>query len=314
MDKWLAGPGRYLRPLMVTIMFTVCLISGCGHSSEGASARPAFDEANMLFARGHYEQALARYEKLIEQKPGTADRVLFEMGIVYAYPGYDRKDYQKALECFRKIIQDYPESHYRRDSQMLVQQIQHVNIKDNLIAEQQKQIDAYRSRVNTQKNEIDAMQQKIEILQQKVFERRTEPVDKVLIEKEKRRLTLISNGEAVKTYKIALGQNPVGPKEREGDNKTPEGIYTITSRYRNSEYHLSLHISYPGRKDLKRAKELGVSPGGDIMIHGLKKNLAWVGDFHTQIDWTEGCIAVTNQEMEEIARLVPNGTPVEIRP
>jgi murein L,D-transpeptidase YafK len=161
---------------------------------------------------------------------------------------------------------------------------------------------------------ILALKEEIRTLAQKVFDLRTEPVDKVLIEKKNRRLSLISKGEAIKTYKIALGGNPVGPKERRGDNRTPEGTYTIESRNRNSEYHLSLRISYPNAEDKRRAKALGVSPGGDIMIHGIKNGLSWVGGFHTAIDWTEGCIAVTNQEMEEIARLVPDGTPVEIRP
>jgi murein L,D-transpeptidase YafK len=127
-------------------------------------------------------------------------------------------------------------------------------------------------------------------------------------------LTLLSKGEVIKTYQIALGGNPVGPKERRGDNKTPEGTYIIESRNGQSGYHLSLRISYPNQKDRQRAKELGVSPGGDIMIHGIKNGFAWVDGLHTAIDWTEGCIAVTNKEMEEIARLVPNGTPVEIRP
>lgn len=139
-------------------------------------------------------------------------------------------------------------------------------------------------------------------------------VDKVLIEKKARRLTLLSKGEAIKTYKMALGGNPVGTKEREGDGKTPEGIYTIDSRNRNSQYHLSLHISYPNDRDRKRARELGASPGGDIMIHGIRNGLGWVGRFHAWLDWTQGCIAVTNSEIEEIARLVPNGTTVEIRP
>jgi murein L,D-transpeptidase YafK len=139
-------------------------------------------------------------------------------------------------------------------------------------------------------------------------------VDKVLIEKKARRLTLLSKGEAIKTYKMALGGNPVGPKEREGDGKTPEGIYAIDSRNRSSQYHLSLHISYPNDRDRKRARELGASPGGDIMIHGIRNGLGWVGKFHAWLDWTQGCIAVTNSEIEEMARLVPNGTLVEIRP
>ena len=141
-----------------------------------------------------------------------------------------------------------------------------------------------------------------------------EPADKVLIEKQARQLTLISKGEVIKTYTIALGGNPVGPKEREGDNKTPEGIYFIDSRNGNSGYHLSLHISYPNELDKMRARERGVRPGGDIMIHGIKNGFSPVGTSHAESDWTQGCIAVTNQEMEEIYKLVPNGTLVEITP
>jgi len=127
-------------------------------------------------------------------------------------------------------------------------------------------------------------------------------------------LTLFSKGKSLKSYQIALGGNPDGPKERQGDNKTPEGAYVIDSRNKNSRYHRSLHISYPNEKDKKRAKELGVSPGGDIMIHGIKNGLSWVGDLHTDVDWTKGCIAVTDEEIEEIDKLAPNGTIVEIRP
>jgi len=110
-----------------------------------------------------------------------------------------------------------------------------------------------------------------------------------------------------------LGGNPNGPKERQGDNKTPEGTYVIDSRNKDSQYHLSLHISYPNERDKKRAKELGVSPGGNIMIHGIKNGFSWVGDFHSEADWTKGCIAVTDEEIEEIAKIAPNGTIVEVR-
>jgi len=127
-------------------------------------------------------------------------------------------------------------------------------------------------------------------------------------------LMLISQGEVLKTYKIALGGNPIGPKERQGDNKTPEGTYVIDGRNGDSRFYLSLHISYPNERDKNRAKELGVSPGGDIMIHGIKNGSSWVGDGHAKVDWTNGCIAVTNEEITEIARLTPNGTIVEIRP
>ena len=308
------GAGRDLHRLFICIVLSAVLISGCSHSGEGSAARSIALKANALFIQGNYEASLSQYEKLLEKETETADRVLFEMGIIYSHPENDRKNYHKALECFRKIIEDHPASAYRRDSQMMILQIQNVIIKDNLIAAQQTQIDDYRQGIKKQENEIIALQQKIGTLQQKVFELRTEPVDKVVIEKKERRLTLIAGGKAIKTYQIALGGNPVGPKERRGDNKTPEGNYTIVSRNRHSDYHLSLRISYPNGKDLKHAKELGVSPGGDIMIHGIKNGLGWLGGFHAKVDWTEGCIAVTDKEMEEIARLVPNGTPVEIRP
>ena len=303
-----------LCPILFYFILTAALITGCSHDGGSSSAGSIFLEANVFFAQGNYEASLCKYQKLIEKRSENADQVYFEMGIVYAHPKNQRKDYQKALECFHKITSDYPNSEYRRDSQMMILQIQNVIIKDHLIAEQQAQIDNYRREISAQENEIMGLKNKIETLEQKVFELRTEPVDRVLIEKRSRRLTLISRGEAIKTYKIALGGNPVGPKERQGDNKTPEGTYTIESRNRRSQYHLSLRISYPNAKDKKHAKELGVPPGGDIMIHGIKDDLAWVGGFHTEIDWTKGCIAVTNKEMEEIARLVPNGTPVEIRP
>ncbi len=303
-----------LRLFLVCIMLSLLLISGCSHGDKRSTARSIALEANDFFAKEDYEASLAGYEKLIEKKPEVADRALFEMGVIYAHPANERKDYQKALERFRKIINDHPESEYRRDSQMMILQIQNVIIKDKLIAEQQKQIDDYRREIKSRDNDIIVLQDKIEVLEQKVFHLRKEPVDKVLIEKSDRRLTLISKDETIMSYKIALGGNPVGPKEKKGDKKTPEGFYTIESRNRHSDYHLSLRISYPNEDDKKRAKKMGVSPGGDIMIHGIKNGLSWVGGFHTAMDWTEGCIAVTNREMEEIARLVPNGTLVEIRP
>jgi L,D-peptidoglycan transpeptidase YkuD (ErfK/YbiS/YcfS/YnhG family) len=243
------------------------------------------------------------------------------MGIIYAHPRNEQKDYQKALECFQKIVREYPNSKYNRDSQIMIFQIHNVIIKDKVIAAQQTQIETSRQKAKSREAEVIAMQEKIETLQKqngalesKIFELRTEPADKVLIEKKERRLTLLSKGEVIKTYRIALGGNPVGPKERQGDNKTPEGTYIIDSRNGNSGYHLSLHISYPNQNDKRRAKELGVSPGGNIMIHGIKNGFSWIGASHAKIDWTEGCVAVTNDEMEEIYKLVPNGTIVEIRP
>jgi tetratricopeptide (TPR) repeat protein len=306
--------GMHLNFFFVCIIITPILICGCSHLNEGFQAMSTFEEANELFNRGNYKDSLSKYEQIIEKYPTAGDRVLFEMGIIYSYPGNEQKDYQKSLECFQKLIKDYPGSEYRRDSEMMIFQIHNVTIKDKTIATQQTQIDTLQQEVKSKENEIISLQAKIKVLEQKIFALWKEPADKILIEKKERRLTLLSKGEVLKTYKIALGGNPNGPKERQGDNKTPEGAYVIDSRNRDSRYHLSLHISYPNGKDKKRAKELGVSPGGDIMIHGIKNGFSWAGDFHTDVDWTKGCIAVTDEEIEEINKLAPNGTIVEIRP
>ena len=261
----------YLRLCFVWIVVTQILIFGCSSFDEGLQARSIFKEANDFFNQGEYEASLSKYEQVIEKHPSAADRGLFEMGIIYAHPRNERKDYHKALECFQKLVREYPNSEFRQNSQMMIFQINNVIIKDKIIAAQQAQIEASRQEAKSKQNEFIALQEKIETLEQKIFLLRTEPADKILIEKNERRLTLLSKGKVIKIYKIALGGNPVGPKERQGDNKTPEGTYIIDSRNGASGYHLSLHISYPNEKDKMRAKELGVSPGGDIMIHGTKE-------------------------------------------
>lgn len=137
--------------------------------------------------------------------------------------------------------------------------------------------------------------------------------DKVLVEKAAHRLTLLRNGQAFATYQIALGRGGVGPKQREGDGLTPEGLYIIDGRNDRSAFHLSLHISYPNEADKLRATLGGYSPGGDIMIHALSNGMGWIGKQHLRIDWTLGCIAVTNEEMDELWGAIPNGTVIEIR-
>ena len=138
--------------------------------------------------------------------------------------------------------------------------------------------------------------------------------DRVVVLKKDHVLTLYRNGRVLKQYRVALGWDPVGPKERQGDHKTPEGDYIIDRHKANSQYHLALHISYPNEEQVEVARKAGYSPGGDVFIHGLPAGYGRVGAAHRRFDWTDGCIAVTNQEIEEIWRLVPVGTPVEIRP
>jgi murein L,D-transpeptidase YafK len=138
--------------------------------------------------------------------------------------------------------------------------------------------------------------------------------DRVLVEKAARRLTLLRNDVPLKVYRVALGRAPIGPKQQEGDQRTPEGIYSIDFRKADSDFHRALHVSYPEQRDIDRATANGVPPGFDIMIHGIRNGLGWIGTFHRRTDWTAGCIAVTDFEMEEIWRAVPDGTPIEIRP
>ena len=320
------GPFKFCICLIMASM----LLTGCSHFNDGRQVKTTFAEANDLFHRGSYTASLDKYSEIIEKYPKNADRALFEMGIVHAHPKNQQKDYQKSLECFQKLIKDYPGSEYRQNSEMMIFNIRNVALKDTTIAAQQGHIETLQHKVQGKENEIvtlqktieafektiEAFEKKIEALEKRYFDYAIQKgsVDRILIEKSTRRLTLISQGEVLKSYKIALGGNPIGPKERQGDNKTPEGTYVIDARNRDSRFYLSLHISYPNERDKKRAKELGVSPGGDIMIHGIKNGFSWVGDAHTGVDWTKGCIAVTDQEIEEIDKLAPNGTIVEIRP
>ncbi|HKO10967.1 MAG TPA: L,D-transpeptidase family protein [Acidobacteriaceae bacterium] len=137
--------------------------------------------------------------------------------------------------------------------------------------------------------------------------------DRILILKSAHKMELLSRGTVLKTYRVSLG-DPNGPKVQAGDKKTPEGVYYVNAKNAHSLFHRALHLSYPNAADRERARKLGVNPGGDIEIHGVPKNYAWLGSSQRIIDWTTGCIAVTNPEIDEIWDYVPVGTPVEIRP
>ena len=138
--------------------------------------------------------------------------------------------------------------------------------------------------------------------------------DQVLVVKSQRALTLLSHGKVLHTYKVALGSSPVGANEQQGDHKTPEGRYILDRRNAKSRYYKSIHVSYPNEEDKRQAAKSGVSPGGDIMIHGLPNGFGWLGATHRARDWTDGCIAVTDREMDEIWEMVADGTPIEIKP
>jgi len=138
--------------------------------------------------------------------------------------------------------------------------------------------------------------------------------DSIVIEKKAHRLTLYFLGGASSLYKITLGADPEKDKLSAGDRRTPTGVFYIESRNSNSEYHLALRIAFPDSAHRARAAALGLHPGGDIEIHGLQNGRGDTGAFHRTADWTNGCIALTDEEIEEIWTSVPVGTPVEIRP
>lgn len=138
--------------------------------------------------------------------------------------------------------------------------------------------------------------------------------DRVVVLKKERTLQLLSQGKVIKTYKVALGSEPVGPKTRQGDHKTPEGAYVLDSRNAHSRFYKAIHISYPGEHDRAIARQKGVPPGGDVFIHGLPNGFGAIGSAHRLKDWTAGCIAVTDEEMDEIWKAVPDGTRIDIKP
>jgi murein L,D-transpeptidase YafK len=136
----------------------------------------------------------------------------------------------------------------------------------------------------------------------------------VLVKKHEKRLYLMKNKKPFKIYRVAFGANSKGPKRMEGDERTPEGKYILDYKNPDSDFYKSIHISYPNDQDIKRAREMGIVPGGDIMIHGQKNGSKNFSRIQRYVNWTDGCIAVTNAEMDEIWASVDVGTPITIEP
>lgn len=139
-------------------------------------------------------------------------------------------------------------------------------------------------------------------------------IDRIVVKKRDHSMTAFEEGKALKTYRVALGRGGQAAKERAGDNRVPEGEYSIASKNERSTYHRALRVSYPTPLQSATAHSLGYDPGGDIMIHGIRNGLGWLGPLHRYVDWTKGCIAVTDDEIEELMRSVPAGTRVSIEP
>ena len=138
-------------------------------------------------------------------------------------------------------------------------------------------------------------------------------VDLVKVDKSERKMYLLSAGEIVKVYEIALGANPKGHKKQEGDEKTPEGEYTLDYKKEDSSFYRAMHVSYPNAVDIANAEKNGVSPGGFIMVHGQRNWLGWLAPISQRFNWTNGCIAITNSEMDEFMDLVNVGTKIQIQ-
>ena len=138
--------------------------------------------------------------------------------------------------------------------------------------------------------------------------------DLIIVQKSARLLSAYSHGTLLRAYNVSLGPEPVGPKTRAGDGRTPEGPYLIDHHNPTSAFHRALHVSYPSHDDIARAHSASYPLGGDIMVHGIRDSLRWIGHAHLLVDWTVGCIAVTDPEIDELYRIVPDGTPIEIRP
>lgn len=139
-------------------------------------------------------------------------------------------------------------------------------------------------------------------------------IDQVRVLKSERKLQLLAAGVVQKEFQIALGGSPIGHKLREGDEKTPEGHYVLDYKKADSAFYKAIHISYPNAEDIARAKKAGASPGGQIMIHGQKNGFGWLSGAAQQFDWTNGCVALSNADMEKVWKAVSPGTPIELRP
>ncbi len=138
--------------------------------------------------------------------------------------------------------------------------------------------------------------------------------DRIVVHKAERRLDLMRGYSVLRSYRIALGLNPIGQKQRSGDFRTPEGRYFLSRRNARSDFFLSVQVSYPNDVDLARARHNHWDSGGSIMIHGLPNTLKHPPEYYESHDWTDGCIAVSNADMVEIWLLTPDNTPIEIRP
>lgn len=145
-------------------------------------------------------------------------------------------------------------------------------------------------------------------------EKSQEKADLVVVEKSKHLLSIYKANKLLASYHVAFGGSPTGNKQKEGDKKTPEGRYILDYRIENNAYHKAFHVSYPNAKDTENARKLGVSPGSAIMVHGQKNGFDWASSIVQRFNWTKGCVALANQDLDQMWSIVNVGTPIEIKP
>ena len=222
MGKRQSRMGKHLTLFFVGIILAPMLLCGCSHFNEGSRAKSTFKEANDFFSQGDYKASLGKYQQIIEKYPTAGDRVLFEMGIIYAYPGNEQKDYQKSLECFQKLIKGYPESGYKKDSELMIFNINNVIVKDKTIATQQTHIETLQQVIKSNGNEIITLQKRIEALEQEMRSKENEnsklqneifvsqkgKADKILIEKLATTIDVALKGQGAQDLPNSLGGKP----------------------------------------------------------------------------------------------------------
>ncbi len=213
---------KYIHIPFFFTLIIVFLLGGCSFN-ERFKAKPIYQEANAFFSDGDYKASLEKYEQIVEKYPSAADDALFQMSIIYAHPKNKQNDYDKSLECLHRLINDYQTSKHRHDANIMIFYIENAIIRDRIITKQQMKIDDLQQKVTTKQVEITTYKKQIETLEQNILALKMASIDKIIVEKKKRQLTLISRGEVIKAYKIALGGTRMGQKKGKATTKPRRG-------------------------------------------------------------------------------------------
>ena len=230
-----AGPGHRMASCLLRfwIFMMPVLMAGCGNVNGELQGKATFEEATALFGQGNYQASLGTYEQLIEHYPEAKDRVLFEMGVIYSYPKNERKDYQKSLDCFQRLVREHPASDYRRDSEMMIFNISNVALKDRTIAAQQSRIESLTQEIRSREEENGKLRRNIKALEQMAVDlaARKRAVDKILIKKKTNAGWRCSQRvRQSKPIGSPWGETPTVPRKGRGTTRPPRGSTPLTPR------------------------------------------------------------------------------------